>query len=58
MAKDKMMTIRTEEEVHKQIKIRATELGISIADYIEQLVKEDLKKIKEEQIINEYVIAE
>lgn len=47
MAKDKMMTIRTEEEVHKQIKIRATELGISIADYIEQLVKEDLKKAKE-----------
>ncbi len=46
MAKDKMMTIRTEEEVHKQIKIRATELGISIADYIEQLVKEDLKKAK------------
>lgn len=41
-----MMTIRTEEEVHKQIKIRATELGISIADYIEQLVKEDLKKAK------------
>ena len=47
MAKDKMMTIRTEEEVHKQIKIRSAELGRSIADYIEQLVKEDLKKAKE-----------
>ena len=47
MAKDKMMTIRTEEEVHKQIKIRSAELGISIADYIEQLVKEELKKAKE-----------
>ena len=46
MAKNKMMTIRTEEEIHKQIKIRAAELGISIADYIEQLVKADLEKNK------------
>ena len=46
MAKTKMMTIRTEEELHKQIKIRAAMLGISIADYIEQLVKADLEKNK------------
>lgn len=49
MAKTKMMTIRTEEEVHRQIKIRAAELGISIATYIEQLVKEDLEKAKAEK---------
>ena len=36
MAKDKMMTIRTEEEVHKQIKIRSAELGISNAEKREQ----------------------
>lgn len=46
MAKDLTMTIRTTEEMRKQIKIRATELGMSMADYIEQLVKADLEKDK------------
>ena len=49
MAKDKKMTIRTVEELHRQIKIRSAELGISIASYIEQLVKEDLEKAKAEK---------
>lgn len=48
MARDKMMTIRTEEELHRQIKIKSAELGISIADYIEMLVKADLEKSNKE----------
>lgn len=44
MAKDLTMTIRTTEDMRKQIKIRAAELGISMADYIEMLVKADLDK--------------
>lgn len=48
MAK-KLMNIRTEEELHKQIKIRATMLGITITDYLEGLVKADLEKANKEE---------
>ena len=49
MIKDKKMTIRVEEDFHKQIKIRATLLGVTITDYLLNLVKEDLEKAKKEE---------
>lgn len=38
------MTIRMDEELHKQAKIKATMEGISLKDYIVNLIKEDLSK--------------
>ena len=46
MSKDKIMSFRTTSELHKQIKIKAAIMGISIADYIEMLVNADLEKDK------------
>lgn len=38
------MTIRIDEELHKQAKIKATIEGISLKEYILNLIKEDLAK--------------
>lgn len=38
------MTIRIDEELHKQAKIKATIEGISLKEYILNLIKEDLKE--------------
>ncbi len=37
------MTIDTPEEMHKRLKIRSVERGISIRDYILRLIEKDLK---------------
>ena len=40
----KNLALRIEPELHKKIKIRAAEKGVSIKSYLMNLVKEDLKK--------------
>ena len=40
------MTIDTPEEMHKKLKIKTIERGMSIRDYILKLIEEDLKKSK------------
>ncbi len=44
--KDKLvrLTIDTPEQMHKKLKIRAIEKGISMRDYILQLLEKELKK--------------
>lgn len=41
---EKTITIRIDEEIHKQIKIRIANEGITLKDYILKLVTDDLKK--------------
>ncbi|MDY2584013.1 MAG: toxin-antitoxin system HicB family antitoxin [Clostridium perfringens] len=43
------MTIRLDEELHKQIKIKATMEGKTVTDYILGLAIEDLKKSNKEK---------
>lgn len=39
---EKTITIRIDEELHKDIKVNIAQKGISLKDYIVRLVKEDL----------------
>lgn len=43
---DKTITIRITEEQHKDIKIEAARRGLSVKDYILELVRNDLDKQK------------
>ncbi|MEM1322156.1 MAG: hypothetical protein AAGG75_17985 [Bacteroidota bacterium] len=40
------MTIDTPEEMHKKLKIKTIERGLSIRDYVLKLIEADLKKSK------------
>lgn len=42
----KSLTIRMDDELHKQVKIKTAVDGITIQDYILNLVKKDLEKRK------------
>ena len=42
--KEKSITIRLDEEIHKQIKIRIAQEGLTLKDYILNLVIADLEK--------------
>ena len=46
---DKTITIRIDEEQHRAIKVAAANYGITVKEYILNLVKEDLKHNLEEQ---------
>lgn len=39
---EKSITIRVDESLHKDIKVHIAKQGISLKDYLEQLVKKDL----------------
>lgn len=39
---EKTITMRVDEKLHTEIKIKATQKGITIKDYILELVKKDL----------------
>lgn len=41
---DKTITIRVSEELHKEIKIKIAHKGVSLKDYILELIENDLKK--------------
>lgn len=41
---DKTIAIRIDESVHRQIKIRLAEIGMTLKDYILTLVENDLKE--------------
>lgn len=43
---DKTITIRITEDQHKNIKIEAARRGLSVKDYILELVRNDLDKQK------------
>lgn len=43
----KNIVIRTDSELHKQVKIHATELGTTVQDYVLQLIVKDLEKNKQ-----------
>jgi len=41
---DKTITIRVTQELHKQIKVKIAKKGISLKDYLIDLIEKDLKK--------------
>ena len=43
---DKNITLRIDEDVHKKIKLEATNQGVTIKDYIMKLVLKDLESKK------------
>lgn len=43
------MTIKLDEELHKQIKIKAAMEGITLKEYVLGLIKEDLEKTNKEK---------
>ncbi|MFU7517653.1 toxin-antitoxin system HicB family antitoxin [Clostridium sp. HCS.1] len=43
MEKEKTITIRIDEELHRKIKIKIAKEGITLKDYLVDLIKEDLK---------------
>lgn len=43
---EKTITVRVSEDLHKAIKIRIAEEGISLKDYVVQLIQKDLAKKK------------
>lgn len=43
---EKTITIRVSEDLHKAIKIRIAEEGISLKDYVVNLIQKDLGKKK------------
>ena len=43
---EKTITIRVPDDLHKQIKMEATKMGITIKDYLLALVEKDLKREK------------
>lgn len=43
---EKTITIRVAEELHKEIKVKIAQDGISLKDYILELIEKDLKKSK------------
>ena len=46
--KKKQLSIRVDEEIHKQMKLYAVEQGITIQDYLTNLIKIDMEKNKKE----------
>ncbi len=51
----KQLTIRLNDDLHKQLKYLSVDIDISINDYITTLINDDLKKRKE-QLMDEIVI--
>ena len=43
---DKTITIRVPEDLHRTIKIKIAQDGISLKDYILKLITKDLKEIR------------
>lgn len=43
---EKTITIRVNEELHKEIKIEIAQKGISLKDYVLGLIEKDLEKSK------------
>lgn len=43
---EKTITIRISEDLHKTVKIRIAEQGISLKDYLVDLIQKDLAKNK------------
>lgn len=43
---DKTITIRITEDQHREIKVEAAKRGLTVKDYILELVKKDLDKEK------------
>jgi predicted DNA binding CopG/RHH family protein len=41
---DKTITIRVSEELHKDIKIKIAQEGVTLKDYVLDLIEKDLKK--------------
>lgn len=41
---EKTITIRVSEELHKEIKIKIAQEGMSLKDYVLDLIEKDLKK--------------
>lgn len=46
MENRKSLTIRMDEELHKQVKIKAVKDGTTIQDYILRLIREDLTRVE------------
>lgn len=44
----KAVAIKVDDEFHKQMKLRATEEGKSIKEYVAELIEKDLQKEKEQ----------
>lgn len=44
----KRLVIEMEDELHKNIKVRAASKGRSMKDYVKQLIEHDLQKEKEQ----------
>ncbi len=42
--KRKQLSVRVNEKVHKQMKLYAVEQGITIQDYLMNLIKKDMEK--------------
>lgn len=54
--KRKQLSVRVNEEIHKQMKLYAVEQGTTIQDYLMNLIKKDMEKHKqkdEKGLINE-----
>lgn len=43
MEKEKTITIRIDEELHRKIKIKIANEGVTLKDYLVDLIKKDLK---------------
>ena len=46
MASTKGLTIRIEEELHKELKLKCVADNVSLTEYITRLIEEDLKRAK------------
>lgn len=44
MEKEKTITIRVDEELHKKIKVKIANEGVTLKDYLVDLIKKDLEK--------------
>jgi len=52
--KRKQLSVRVDEQTHKQMKLYAVNQGITIQDYLMELIKQDMEKHKQikKELIN------
>jgi predicted HicB family RNase H-like nuclease len=47
--KRKLLGVRVDAETHKQLKLHAVEKGVTIQDYLLDLIKKDMKQNKQKR---------
>lgn len=51
--KRKALTIRLDLDFHKEVKVRTYLMGLSVQEYVEKLIRDDLKKHEKVEYKNE-----